>query len=187
VLVGDVTFFKALLVLDRETAEACRAGRCPKCGRALHVGNFERKPRGGPSEKVEGFNTRFSFSCGACRGRQTPASVRFLGRRIYLGVVVALAAVLMQGATPQRCAKIRAAVGADVRTLKRWAVWWRTTFAESPFWRRVSKLLLPPVEVDQLPRGLVQNMVGTTLRERLAACLRLLRPITTGAGLAGAR
>jgi hypothetical protein len=110
-----------------------------------------------------------------------------LGRRVYLGVVVALAAVLLQGATPQRVARIRAAVGADIRTLKRWVIWWRTAFAESPFWRRVSKQLMPPVEANGMPRGLVRCMVGGTLRERLEACLRLLRPITTGAGLAGAR
>jgi hypothetical protein len=43
-----------------------------------------------------------------CRTRLTPVSVRFLGRRVYLGAIVLLACVLRQGPTPWRVARLHA-------------------------------------------------------------------------------
>jgi hypothetical protein len=39
---------------------------------------------------MEEYSSRFSFTCGRCEKRATPASVRFLGRRVYLAVVLML-------------------------------------------------------------------------------------------------
>jgi hypothetical protein len=186
-LLGDAMFHRALLELDGRIAADARAEGCLECAGPMHQANFGRKPRGGPTEEIEGFATRYSFCCGDCRRRRTPASVRFLGRRVYLGVAVSLASILLQGASPRRRRRVQAALGASARALKRWVRWWRTTFAASRFWQRVSGTVVPAIAADDLPRGLWQRVAGAGFLERLVSWLKLLVPITTGTGLAGAR
>ena len=89
-LLQDLKFFRLLLRIDEELAGQTRAEGCP-CGGVLHCANYPRKPRGCPSEIVDDFDTRFSFCCNRCRRRMTSMSVRFLGRRVYLALVVVLA------------------------------------------------------------------------------------------------
>ena len=66
--------------IDKELAEAVQAGACLYCGAKLHCGDYPRKPRGGPE-----WDERYSFDCSRCRKRRTPPSVRFLGRKVYVG------------------------------------------------------------------------------------------------------
>ena len=55
---------------------------------------------------------RFSFCCDqeGCRRRHTPPSVRFLGRRVYGGLVAVLIPALAHGLKPERVAQIRQAL-----------------------------------------------------------------------------
>jgi hypothetical protein len=55
----------------------------------------------------------------------TPPSVRFLGRRVWLAVVVTLLCVMVHGASARRARKLREELGVDRRTLERWRRWWR--------------------------------------------------------------
>jgi len=82
----------ALLLFDRDLAEGYRLEGCP-CGGSLHRAAYVRKPRGVPWGLPEGFCIRESFCCSreGCRRRLTPPSLRFLGRRVYLGAVVVVA------------------------------------------------------------------------------------------------
>ncbi len=81
-------FFRFLIRLDEEPAAQTRAAGC-SCGGVLHRANYPRKPRGCPSGVREAFASRLSFCCSRCRQRSTAMSVRFLGRRVYLGLEVA--------------------------------------------------------------------------------------------------
>ena len=47
---------------------------------------------------------RFSFCCAAdgCRKRETPASLRFLGRKVFLGAMVVLISAMQSGLTTAR-------------------------------------------------------------------------------------
>ena len=58
----------------------------------LHSARYPRKPRGGLDDLGPDYATRLSFCCAVdgCRRRTTPPSVRYLGRRVYLGAVVVL-------------------------------------------------------------------------------------------------
>ena len=123
-LLQDLNFFRLLLRVDQELAMERRSGGCA-CGGVLHGGDYPRKPRGCPLELRADFSSRFSFCCNRCRTRATPASVRFLGRRVYLALAVVLVSAVRPGPTPTTAAAHAATLlEVPVRTLQRWRVWW---------------------------------------------------------------
>lgn len=176
-LLADATLYEALLAIDRDLAESAQAGGCLICGKRLHHADFPRKPRGGPASLGPAYDRRLSFCCAACRKRLTPASVRFLGRRVYLGVVVLLAGVLRQGPTPWRVTRLRDVLGVSVDTLRRWHRWWREAFVHTTFWKAAHARLVPAVEPTTLPRSLVERFAGDACAQVLAT-LRFLSPLT---------
>ena len=92
----DATFWTFLFSVDQDLAEVQRAESCPVCGGRLHSANYLRKPRG-PRRLPKQQRYRLSFCCDrdGCRKRVTPPSVRFLGRKVFLGAVVVLVALLV--------------------------------------------------------------------------------------------
>ena len=81
-------FFLFLIRLDEELAAQAQGAGC-SCGGVLHRANYPRKPRGCPTLAIrDAFSSRLSFCCSRCRRRTTSMSVRFLGRRVYLGLVL---------------------------------------------------------------------------------------------------
>lgn len=121
---------------------------------------------------------RASFCCEreGCRRRTTPAPVRFLGPRVFLGAVVVLATALAHGLSGARLARLRERFGVSARTLRRWQRWWRETFASSPWWRVLRGRLLPPVREAALPAALLERCAGAEPAARLTELLRLLAP-----------
>jgi hypothetical protein len=182
---SEASFYEWLERIDGELAESARAEGCG-CGGVLHRATYPRKPRGGPRELGAGYDRRWSFCCARrdCRQRRTPPSVRFLGRRVYLGAVVVLVSAMLNGPTPRRVATLSALVGASRRTLERWRRWWRTTCAESCFWKAAAGRFVRPPTRAQLPHSLLERFAGDA-RGRLVAALRFLAPLTArGAGSA---
>ena len=177
-LLAEATLYDALLAIDHDLADTAQAGGCLICGGRLHHGDFPRKPRGGPASLSAAYDRRLSFCCAACRKRLTPMSVRFLGRRVYLGVVVLLAGVLRQGPTPWRVTRLRDVLGVSVDTLRRWHHWWREAFVHTAFWRAAQARVVPAVEPITLPRSLVARFAGDAWTQILAT-LRFLSPLTT--------
>jgi hypothetical protein len=180
-LLRDASLYAQLLTLDRDLAAEARAAGCGFCGGILHSARYPRKPRGGPDDLAPEYATRLSFCCAAegCRRRTTPPSVRYLGRRVYLGAVVVLVTALMGGVTAPRAARLREWFGVNVRTLKRWRAWWRATFVASAFWQGAQARFMPPVAVATLPASLLERFAGDE-RTRLLHALTFLAPVTTG-------
>lgn len=183
-LLADSRFHQQLLAFDRDLAAGCRAAGCPACGGVLHTANYLRKPRGRPVALGEEHDRRFSFCCAVdgCRDRATPPSLRFLGRKVYLAVIVTLIAAMQGGLTERRLDKLSEAIGVDRRTVTRWRDWWRTRFTATPFWRAQSAGLMPPVDAAQLPAALLQRFAGD-IAQQLIGFLSFLAPITTGASM----
>lgn len=175
----DARFHELLLAFDHDLAAAARAGRCPRCGDVLHSAKFRRKPRGRPAGLGEAYDQRFSFCCAKdeCRKRKTPASFRFLGRKVYFAALVVLISAMQHGATAARVQRLSKLVGVSRRTVARWREWWLSVFATSPFWQVASAALMPPVDNDRLPASLLERFAGST-SERLIGVLRFLGPIT---------
>jgi len=184
----DARFHTLLLRADQDVAVAARGEGCPQCGGALHSAPYERKPRGGPPGLGEEHDRRFSFCCAedGCRKRHTPPSLRFLGRKVYLGTVVVLVSAMRHGATPARMQKLRDHLQVSRRTVERWRAWWREAFAESPFWRIAAAAFMPLVDAGLLPASLLERFSGDD-EARMVGLLRFLVPITGGVGIAHAR
>lgn len=178
-LLADPQLPALLLKFDEDLAADYRARGCPLCAGALHSARYPRKPRGGPPQLPADYDRRFSFCCAleGCRKRATPASLRYLSRKVYLATVVVLVTAMRCGATPARLRHLEEVVGVSRRTLYRWRAWWRELFAATPFWRAAGAQLMPPVEPSLLPESLLQRFAGT-LRERLVALLRFIGPVT---------
>ena len=115
------------------------------------------------------------------RKRLTPMSVRFLGRKVYLGVVVLLACVLRQGPTPWRVARLREQLGVSAETLRRWHR--RDAFVHTPFWKTARARFAPAIDESGLPRNVVERFTGDGLAQVMAT-LRFLSPLTTTSAVA---
>jgi hypothetical protein len=172
--------WSVLLAIDQDLAETTRKNACP-CGGRLHSANYLRKPRGTPVQLPKPQCVRLSFCCerDGCRKRVTPPSVRFLGRKVYLGVIVILISALRQGPTPRRVRELSARFGADPRTVARWQVFWREHFPQTPFWKVARARLVPAVEIVTLPYSLLDAFLSRRDScEGWAQLLRFLSPIT---------
>jgi hypothetical protein len=179
-LLGDATLYEILQRVDEDLAAQARSAGC-SCGGRLHRAVYPRKPRGGPAELGAGYENRLSYCCAeeGCRRRTTPPSVRFLGRKVYLGAVVTLVSALRQGPTPTRVRVLHDLFGVGERTLRRWRQWWQQIFAAGSFWRAARGRFIPSLEAADLPRAMAERF-GAHTAAGLCRLLRFLSPITTG-------
>lgn len=178
-LLADGRLYELLQRFDEDLAAEHRAAGCARCGAVLHSARYRRKPRGFAGLAPE-YGWRLSFCCAreGCRTRATPASLRFLGRKVYLGAVVVLVSVLRCGISPVRMRHLEQRVGVNRRTVMRWRQWWCEEFIATPFWRAASSRLMPPVEHSELPASLLERFAGAA-RDRLISALRWISPITS--------
>ena len=171
-------FFRLQQEIDLDECRRVQALGCPDCGGPLDRNDHARKPRGLPFQQFDCAPRRLNLCCRDCRAHNMPESVVYLGRRVYVGVVMALASILVSGLTPRRLARVQAALGVSAQTVRRWRQWWQSGFVESRFWAERRGLFLPPVAVAQLPNDLVERFDGETGAARLLALLRFLSPLT---------
>ena len=153
-ILQSTAFFSFLLCIDRDLAqEACTRG-CRCCGGRLHQAGYPRKPRGAQCSLDPAYGRRWSFCCAVCRRRTTPYSVRFLGRRVYLGVAMTLVCAVTAGLSLGRANRLIDCFHVSLRTLQRWRRWWLQEFVHTAFWRGHRALFLPPVAEGHLPERL---------------------------------
>jgi len=114
----------------------------------------------------------------------TPPSVRFLGRKVYLGAIVVLAAAMRQGPTPRRVHELSTLLGADRRTIARWQIFWRERIPQTVFWKLARARFLPAIEIVTLPLSLLDGFLrGDDRCDGWGRLLTFLSPITTTGGL----
>jgi hypothetical protein len=182
----DREFFEQLEQEDGRIAEQVAAAGCPVCGGPLHRSDYERKPRGALfAPEGESSIERISLCCGreGCRKRATPPSLRFLGRRVYLGAVVLAASAVAQAVKTAEAAK--RATGVPSRTTRRWLAWWRGTFVSTEVFVALRAHLVG-VEAERLPSAMLERLSGDW-PERLRTAASLLAPLTTKTVADGAR
>ena len=176
-LLKKKSFWDYLLRIEKDLAQACQKKGC-RCGGKLHNAPYDRKPRG-PWELKGKDSNRLSLCCNqqGCRRRCLPPSILFMGRRVYLSVIVVLVTALRQGATPLSQAKLKAWMGADLRTIRRWRKWWQEEFPKSPFWRGARGLFSGKIAGKDLPLVLLEKFEGASAEERIVQLLRVLAPL----------
>lgn len=174
-LLQNPKFFRLLLQIDTDLAAHMHAGGC-RCGGVLHRANYPRKPRACPKEVRADFESRLSFCCNQCRKRATSMSVRFLGRRVYLGLAVVL--------VPQRRTTLTATavqlcdtLGVPARTIARWRNWWLQLFAATPMWQASCARFMPALALSDLPASLIERFTGPAA-ESLMRLLAFLTPLS---------
>jgi len=186
IILQSAEFFALLLLIDIDLAAVAKSQGCHDCQGTLHQAHYPRKPRGAKCALGDEFRRRFSFCCAVCRHRTTPVSVRFLGRRVYLGIVVALASALVSGLSGQRIGKLVAGLGVPVLTLRRWRQWWLDDFVLTPLWRAQRALFMPPVDECRLPACLLPCFSAADESGQWVLLLRFLAPLSSAtAGASG--
>ena len=164
----DANFHAFLLRIDEDLAAEIQGRRCQRCGSALHKNRYERRPRGGGLIDLgEGPHFHLSLSCSKCKKRHNPASVRFLGRRVYLAATVVLATALRCGLTDRRAAQLVEWLHVSRHTIERWRAWWQQEFVESSCWKSARALFLRPVATAALPVSVLERFDGPDLPSRL--------------------
>lgn len=174
------SFWSFLLSVDKDLAESARTRGC-QCGGRLHCANYPRAPRSGLDHLPEEYHCRFSFCCDrdGCRKRVTPSSVRFLGRKVYLGAVVILISAMRHGPAPRRVRELSSLFGVDRATIARWQAFWRDHVPRTPFWRIARARIVPVVEIVALPLSLVEAFgCGNDPYHDWVRLLRFLSPLT---------
>lgn len=136
------SFVEELYREDLAEAERVRAAGCPHCGGVLHQAHYPRKARG--IAELPELERRESFCCAKCRRRSTPKSVRFLGRKVYLGLCV-LGALILRG-RGITVAKICGCMGMSAETLRNWTRWWIDRVQHSGWWQVARSHLMPALE-----------------------------------------
>ena len=177
---NDSRFYQFLFRIDQDIAAEVQAGGC-SCGGVLHSACYPRKPRGIRCALDESCESRLSFCCAidGCRRRCTPPSVRFLGRKVYLGALVILVMAMEHGLSAKRRKQLIEQLDLYPQTLARWRRWWRKIFPASRCWQTQQGKFIPPVEIGRLPDALLGRLHGIELRQRLCRLLLLLAPLTT--------
>ena len=145
----SANLYRFLLQIDLDTLALEQDRPCPHCGGKLDRADFMRKPRGsilGPEDDLR----RFSLCCreDGCRKRLTPKSVRFMGRKVFLGFYILLVSSLPKKKENSQIDELGKKLLVSHQTLKRWVMYWRKDFSKSVFWLREQGLFNPPFEGD---------------------------------------
>jgi hypothetical protein len=174
-ILRDGRLYEILEQVDKDLASKAKIERCRYCGAVLHRGDYTRKPRGGPS-----WDKRYSFCCSrdGCRKRKTPPSVRFLGRKVFVGFVVVLVSAMMHGPNPQRLKRLQQELVIDRRTVKDWRQWWTEIFVQGPFWKAARGRFAYRLAEVRMPLSLVKAF-DARQTDGLVNLMKFLSPITT--------
>ena len=178
----DASFYQSLFQLDQAIAADVQAAGCQYCGGRLHVADYPRKPRGVRSALDESYQYRLSFCCAmdGCRRRTTPPSVRFLGRKVYLGVIIVLVTALTDGLSSHHRRRLIDQLDLWPQTIARWQRWWREQVPMTRCWQALRPRFVPPIEIRALPGALLGRLTGNDLTQRVRQLLTLIAPLTTG-------
>lgn len=172
-------FLNSLYEFDKLEAERVKLCGCPHCGGKLDRSDYWRNPRGLAVLESK-YKRRFSFCCRVCRRRVTPGSVRFLGRKVYLGLVIVLISYLRQGQEPVLLKRLCALSGSSEVTIRRWLSWWQNAVVTSDFWRGSRSFFVRQLNEERFVFSLyaVFRSISNNIKEALQKLLQFFKPIT---------
>lgn len=187
-ILADPQLFVTLFRIDADLSAQAKARGCPYCQGSLHQADYGRKPRF-PTPLDWRSCRRHSLCCGqeGCRRRTMPPSTRFLGRRVYLAVLVILVTYLCHGATSRRVDRLTREFDIDPATLARWRQWWREEFPATNFWHQHQAGFFTLASAGQEPlvmlveHYLIDPVHDPPKTEDVHSLLLFLAPLSTSA------
>lgn len=155
---SGASLYRFLQQIDLDTFNTARANPCAHCGGKLDCSHYKRKPRGVNLDPDDDCR-RYSLCCReeGCRKRLTCVSLRFMGRKVFLGFFILFASSLPKSSEGLRIHRISKELGVAPQTLRRWLEYWREHFVESVFWRREQGLFAPPFDEDNFATILISR------------------------------
>lgn len=184
-LLEDTSFWAYVHQIDIDIAAQVQRQGCPHCGGKLHSACYPRKPRGVHRQILgEVYSWRLSFCCAStgCRRRCTPPSLRFLGRKVYLGLVITLFSTFEQSVAGASRQQLIERLSVPAQTLHRWRHWWHTTLPASGLWKSLRARFMPPLLASTLPGALLTAMNVSALALCLLRTMVLLLPLSSTNG-----
>jgi hypothetical protein len=121
---------------------------------------------------------RFSLCCGqeGCRRRLLPKSVLFDGRRVYWRMVILVVIGLRgQRDSGYTMEKLKAWLGVDAQTVRRWQRWYRERLSPGGEWKMLGSRLCYGLQPGQELAGLLAAFIDE--RDPKSGMVRLLRYI----------
>jgi len=183
---NDPNFYQLLLRIDQDYADQAREQGC-NCGGVLHSARYPRKPRGVSHEARCHCDFRHSFCCADCRRRTTPFSVRFLGRRVYVGAIMVAVSAARASAGSAAAMRQLDDLGVPPATIARWRDWWTSDFVSTPFWTLGRAAFMPPIDTGLAPASLLERFVARRPPEPLLSLLQWLSPLTSASAMGAVR
>ena len=157
------SFWSFLLSVDGDLADHSAAGMLVRWSPALC--QLPASTAGRLDDLPEEYRCRFSFCCDrdGCRKRVTPPSVRFLGRKVYLGAVVILIARCGRDQRRAEPASFRVLFGVDSGDHRSMAGLLARPRSATSFWKVARARLVPVFEIVALPRRSLRHSVAPTI------------------------
>lgn len=146
--------------LDLLIANETRDRRCRYCKGPLHHATYKRKASITRVKLPEEYSNRYSLCCGnpECRKRTLPPSCLFMGRRVSFQCVILVSLTLWQSG--QKSAQtLSDLIDVDVRTIRRWAAYFREEFPRSFIWQKLRGHVPAEVRDDRLPGSLMMAFI----------------------------
>ena len=141
-------------------------------GGPLDVANYPRKPRGEHRDALSSqYSVRLSFCCANSRRRITPLSMRFLGRKVYVGGIISLISAGAIAMNDEHCSRLIEALNLLKQTLYRWHLWWTKQLPASAYWCALSGGFSPPIPPARLPGQLLVHLHGSDPGTRMVRLL----------------
>lgn len=103
-------------------------------------------------------------------------SVRFLGRRVYLGLIVVLISV-RRTTLSATAVQTMQTLGVPERTIARWRHWWLQVFPATPLWQAACARFMPPVQTAHLPGSLIERFTEVAAHKAMHL-LAFLTPLS---------
>ena len=106
-------------------------------------------------------------------------SVRFLGRRVYVGLAVVVLAA-KRNKVNAVITELADTLGVPERTVARWRQWWLQCFCLTALWQEMNARFMPPVQIAELPCSLMARFTGAA-HEAMGRLLAFLAPLSVRA------
>ena len=123
----------------------------------------------------EKYRIRQGLCCGHCRRRVLPASTLFMGRRCTYRCAILIFLTLRHN-REKPAIELSNILDIDIRTLRRWLVYFRDEFRFSDAWQRLRGFVSSKVQDDHLPGSLLTYFIDQArdIRDGILNCIKFL-------------